>query len=228
LTVPNSLTRISVPVDGRFGGLLEIDNILPKSRSLILKKFLFVIALFSMGCQDHHFVPIEKADTKDFPKPPALTKEMTGTGVKKEGATPSFHDTGEKPQKQVMTQEHQSGGVYEKQLIVEGLLSLGGDMAGRDFSNHTLYVLAWNPQKKAPIAVGRFLKVKFPFTFRLDEGDIMAAGGDVLPGLQLAIEARLDLDGDVMTREKGDVYGLSEGLVRIGSSDIRLLLNQIK
>jgi hypothetical protein len=194
-----------------------------------LKKFLLVIAVFSIGCQDHHFVPIENADTKDFPKPPALMKELSGIGGVQEWETPAFPDTGDKAQKQVMTDEHQSGGGYAKKIILEGVLELGGEAAGGDYSNHTVYVLAWNPKLKGPpVAVGRFLKVKFPFSFRLDEGDIMAPGGAVPPGLPLGIEARLDSDGDVMTREKGDIYGISEGAVRIGSTDVRVVLNLIR
>lgn len=194
-----------------------------------MKKFLFVLAIFSMGCQDHHFVPIGKADKKDFPKPAALMKELSGGGGEVKRETPAFHDTGAKPQKQVMTDEYQSGSTYAKKSILEGVLELGGTVAGGDYSKHVLYVLAWNPAKKGPpVAVGRFLNVKFPFNFRLDEGDIMAPEGDVRPGLMLGIEARLDSDGDVMTREKGDVYGVSKGAVRIDSTDVRVILNQIR
>jgi hypothetical protein len=194
-----------------------------------LKRFLIVIAFFTLGCQDHHFVPIEKADEKDFPKPPALMEELYGAGGEAIRETPAFQDTGERAKKQVMTGKYQSGGVYAKKTILEGVLVLGGEAAGGDYSNHTVYVLAWNPLKKGPpVAVGRFLKVKFPYEFRLDEGDIMVPGGDLVPGLQLTVEARLDSDGDVVTREKGDIYGLSEGAVRIGSSDVRVVLNRIR
>lgn len=75
-----------------------------------------------------------------------------------------------------------------------------------------------------PIAVKRVPAVNFPITVTLSEKDSMA--GESLPGL-IRIDARVDSDGDPMTRDPKDPVA-SEDNVRPGAGQVLLVLTPVK
>jgi cytochrome c-type biogenesis protein CcmH len=72
----------------------------------------------------------------------------------------------------------------------------------------------------APVAVKRVPAMNFPITVTLSEKDSMA--GESLPGL-MRIDARIDPDGDPMTKNPTDPVG-SEDNVRPGAGQVLLVL----
>lgn len=72
-----------------------------------------------------------------------------------------------------------------------------------------------------PIAARRLVADRFPLAFEIGEGDSMS--GEALPDSVL-VEARLDGDGDPVTRPRSDPYG-SVDRVPIGRTDLRLVLS---
>lgn len=186
-----------------------------------MKKFIVVMLFALSGCQDHHFVPIEKADGKDFPI--AVSDPHAPKGAE----APVFDHSNVQPQKQVMT------GGYQKEieppsgkLIVNGVLELGPEQSKRNFDGFFLYVIAWNFEKPGPpIAVIRQENPKFPQPFSLDDSALMASefpGSDV----KLKIEAWLDGDSDVSTKKKGDVFGFTTSGVKVGEKGVKVILDK--
>ncbi len=206
-----------------------------------MKKFIAIISIFIFtACQDHHFVPIEKADEIELPG-----------AVNDNGK--SFAE-GAPPEKFVKTDSYQSGkapddknhtSIYKDdkapndsnhaklkqpaavpgRLIVSGSVAAGGKVLGKDFANHIIYVTAWNAEKKGPpIAVAKYEARSFPFEFGLYEEHMML---DAFPegGMPLRIEIWIDGDGDVMTKEKGDYLGISSSAVQLGDSNARVVVD---
>ena len=205
--------------------------------ALTKSMILLPLILLTVGCQDHHFVPMEKADDikmagtsreqngKTFAETgPAQKEVMTdayGENVKK---VPVFEDSGGKTLTEVMTAKNKKPAAHG--IIAAGQLSLGAAQSNRDFSEYTVYVIARLANRRGPpLAVSRYTGGKFPIEFTLDESNIMV-GEPPPPGEQLSIEARLDKDGDVMSKDKGDVYGTTTAPVAAGSSSISIVLNK--
>jgi tetratricopeptide (TPR) repeat protein len=72
-----------------------------------------------------------------------------------------------------------------------------------------------------PLAARRLPASSFPLSFEIGQGDAMAGGkvpDDVL------VEARLDSDGDPITRPRSDPYGREDN-VKIGTRGLRLVLS---
>jgi cytochrome c-type biogenesis protein CcmH len=59
--------------------------------------------------------------------------------------------------------------------------------------------------QRMPVAVDRVQVAAFPLAFRLTSENVMVAGTPFAGAMQLT--ARIDKDGDAMTREAGDVEG---------------------
>jgi tetratricopeptide (TPR) repeat protein len=72
-----------------------------------------------------------------------------------------------------------------------------------------------------PMAALRLVPSSFPLAFQIGQADSMR--GDPLPDSVL-VEARLDSDGDPITRPRSDPYGRQDD-VKIGTRDLRLTLS---
>ena len=72
-----------------------------------------------------------------------------------------------------------------------------------------------------PLAARRLPASSFPLAFEIGQGDAMA-GGQVPD--EVLVEARLDSDGDPITRPPSDPYGREEN-VKIGTRGLRLVLS---
>jgi hypothetical protein len=77
-------------------------------------------------------------------------------------------------------------------------------------------------QRGPPAAVKRLNVGAFPLRFELGDEDSMA--GEPLPD-PLRIEARVDSDGNAMTRDPGDPTAVEDG-VRRGATGLRLVLRR--
>ncbi len=195
-----------------------------------MKSFILLIAVFFLaGCQDHRFTPIDEA--KDV-KPPVIDKT--------ENPHKTFEKTDETAQKQVMTQAYRTDRKPgQKQLegagrlIVEGTLELGENIKDRDFSGFTVYVIAWlikmekDGAKPFPLAIGRYEAGKFPFAFSLHEENLMVKSYPD-PETKLLLEARLDKDGDAISKDAGDVYGYTGKTFTASATGVKLTLDKLR
>ncbi len=195
-----------------------------------MKKLILLVAiLFIAGCQNHHFTPIEKA--KDI-KPPVVGQA--------ESPHKTFDKTDEAAQKEVMTEAYRTDRKPEQKqlegkgrLIVEGILELGENIKDRDFNGFTLYILVWlvKMEKEGvrpfPIAIGHYAAGEFPLAFSLHEENLMVKSFPD-PEAELLLEARLDKDGDAISKEAGDVYGYTTAPFSTSAKGVKLTMDKLR
>jgi hypothetical protein len=86
-------------------------------------------------------------------------------------------------------------------------------------SPKALFLSARSVKGGPPLAAKKILDFKFPQSFLLDDTNVMIAGTK-LEG-EIEITARLDQDGDAMTRNPGDVSGKVR--TRVGEKGLLLI-----
>jgi hypothetical protein len=108
---------------------------------------------------------------------------------------------------------------------IEGTLELAPDLVGRIPPRAVLYLIARTAQGGPPIAVVRITDPSFPMRFsigpdnRMDQS--MPFAGDI------RISARVDTDGNAMTRSPGDLQGATEAPNAPGDRGVRLLIDEV-
>lgn len=80
-------------------------------------------------------------------------------------------------------------------------------------------------QRGSLVAVKRFSAGSFPIEFLLGEADMMFKNGAFAGELTLA--ARVDKDGDPITRKKGDVFGTADR-VKVGTKGVEVKLTELQ
>lgn len=75
------------------------------------------------------------------------------------------------------------------------------------------------------VAVKRFTAASFPIEFTMSKADMMFQNGAFEGALTLS--ARVDKDGDPITRKKGDVFGTVDG-VKVGASGVEIPLSELQ
>ena len=75
------------------------------------------------------------------------------------------------------------------------------------------------------VAVKKLPATTFPLEFSMSAADMPFQGG-AFDG-ELTLTARIDQDGDPLSREKGDVHGTLPK-VQVGSKDVRLTIDQVQ
>ena len=96
-------------------------------------------------------------------------------------------------------------------LRIEGTVRLDPGRAAPAGGRATLYIVARSAGAGGgpPLAVKRIAGPKFPVSFSLGPGDVMMPGTAFEGPLELS--ARLDRDGDPLTREPGEPAGVYDG-----------------
>lgn len=105
---------------------------------------------------------------------------------------------------------------------VAGTLELDKALAGRTFQGAIVFVTLREGGFGAgpPLAAKRIPAAAFPMPFEIGSADSMT--GEALPD-DLLIEARIDSDGDPITRPRSDPYGRADR-VPAGSKDVKVVL----
>lgn len=89
-------------------------------------------------------------------------------------------------------------------------------------SGGVLFVIARAEGGGPPVAVKRLAAASFPVAFSLGPGDVMMSSRP-LEG-RLRISARLDVDGNPLTREPSGLSGEVSGTVEPGAADLEIVL----
>lgn len=175
----------------------------------------FVMALVALAplfaaCQDHHYVPYDKV--KEHPK------------IVKEGQkSPRVLAPMEPRQKAVMEQNSPYKKPPTSLTIVSGVVDVSKDAASAADPSWTLYVIARPAGGGPPLAAVKEAKPSFPFSFVMTEKNIMM--GEPTPGMKIMVEARLDEDGDAITKGPKDLFGKATQPYVIGSDGVAVTLN---
>jgi hypothetical protein len=105
------------------------------------------------------------------------------------------------------------GGEFDPKTVLEGVIKLDGKLKDKVATGDVIFVVARKYEEGSeapgtPLAVRKLTVDKFPIKFSLDSRDAMFAGTK-LAG-KVVVTARVDKDGDAMTKNPGDVTGQSK------------------
>ena len=105
---------------------------------------------------------------------------------------------------------------------VTGVLSLDPSAAARVGAGGVVYVMLRpaGVREGPPLAAIRLPGSGFPLAFAIGDADAMT--GEPIPDAVL-VEARLDRDGDVATRDAGEPYGSADGIA-LGTANLQIVL----
>lgn len=113
---------------------------------------------------------------------------------------------------------------------ITGKITLASERKADVTPNDVVYLVARrisdNPSARGSlVAVKRFSASSFPIDFTLGAADMMFKNGAFEGELTLA--ARVDKDGDPITRRKGDVFGTVER-VKVGTAGVEVKLDHLQ
>jgi cytochrome c-type biogenesis protein CcmH len=107
---------------------------------------------------------------------------------------------------------------------IRGTISLAPELAGRVPAGAILFLIARRGESGPPLAVQRVPDPKLPLEFSIGPEDRMI---QQMPFAgPLTISARLDADGNAMTRLPGDLQGVAPGTYEPGASGIAIVIDQ--
>ena len=108
------------------------------------------------------------------------------------------------------------GGDFDAKTVLSGVIKVDGKIKGKIAPGDVIFLVARKADGAGagapgmPLAVKKLTAGKFPLAFELDSRDAMLAGTQ-LAG-KVVVTARVDKDGDAMTKNPGDVTGQSKPL----------------
>ena len=109
---------------------------------------------------------------------------------------------------------------------IEGQIDVSAELASKAKEGDPIFLIARNAATGGTIAVARLIvPKKFPIPFKLTGANVM------IPGRSLAgkvrVLARLDKDGEAMTKKPGDLVGEVEHLVEVPAKGVVLTLDTL-
>jgi hypothetical protein len=97
---------------------------------------------------------------------------------------------------------------------------------GKDTKLHEgawLFISVRKPEGGPPLAARKLPSPEFPYEFVLSSADSMMGNADAFKG-DVEVTARLDQDGDPITRDKGDSFGSLK--TKVGDQKVKLTIDQ--
>ncbi len=108
---------------------------------------------------------------------------------------------------------------------IQGSVSVSAELADRVPQGAVLFLIARRGGAGPPLAVERIASPRFPVEFSLGPEDRMI---QTLPFAgELQISARLDADGNAMSREPGDLEGRAPQPVSPGATGVSVVLDEV-
>jgi hypothetical protein len=173
------------------------------------------------GC-DRNIEPFEPGEE---PSPPDLARIFpaeSGAGASAGGETPRAAVPPARAEAQAGSGVANSGG----SAPISGKIELASEWADAAPEGAILFVIARREgaQGGPPLAVLRIADAKFPLDFEIGPSNVM------IPSMQftgpISLSARLDADGNAMTRGAGDISSPSLSALAPGARDVRLVLSE--
>lgn len=191
---------------------------------------LLIAATLSLGlvaCERKH----------DTPPPPSglppLTAEETSKVVQPTGAEASHAPSATTGTAGALPPGHPSidpngatpaDVALDPKATVSGVIKIDDKIKAKVAQGDTLYIVARvADQPGPPVAVKRLTVGKFPMQFELDNRDAMIEGTKMTG--KITLSARVDKDGDAMTKNPGDVTG--QKTVELPANKVVLTLDTV-
>lgn len=173
---------------------------------------LMIAVLLASGCDRNMepYVPGEKPSQPDLSKIfPAGAQQPVSPGIPE--APPGMGGRGAPPASSARP--------------IAGVVSIAPELAAGAPGGGVLFIIARVGEAGPPTAVKRFASPSFPLEFSLGPADRMIQTVPFEGPFQLT--ARLDSDGNAMTREPGDLQGRIREAVAPGAAGLRLTLDEL-
>ena len=187
---------------------------------------------FSLGCDRN----LEPFDPSEEPRQPDLARifpETQGPGPGLGAARPSGQPSpapapapmGRRGAAPVTVgNPGDSGDSPRGGATIRGRIEVAPELAADVASGSVLFLIARTGAGGPPLAVRRFASPSFPVEFEIGQQNVMIPSRRFEGAIQLT--ARLDSDGNAMTRLAGDLQGAIPGPVSPGEEDAVLTLDQ--
>ena len=131
-------------------------------------------------------------------------------------------ESGEATTQQAATETSGGSGTAREGATIQGVVTLGPKTKAKP--DQLLYIAARRKgQPGPPLAVKRINGASFPYTFELGAADAMMQGTSFEGDLE--ITARLDQDGDPMSRQPGDAFGTVDA--HVGQKGLTIKIDQV-
>jgi cytochrome c-type biogenesis protein CcmH len=175
---------------------------------------LVLVALALAACDRNiePYDPNEKVETPDLSKIFPEGAERSGDGPALRGAMPEPAAPATEP-----------GGAEAAPLA--GTIRITAALAERVPEGAVLFLIARSGAGGPPTAVRRIPDPSFPLDFEIGPDDRMIASMPFAGPFQLT--ARVDADGNAMTRNPGDLQGEAEGSFAPGEEDIEIVIDEV-
>lgn len=185
---------------------------MPLSRGLALA----VLAVLALGCDRkiEPFVPGEK------PEPPDLSR------IFPEGAEKAARQEAKSsPPAPMGGRGAAPVGAASSEQAITGTVTIAPELASRIPPGAVLFLIARNGDSGPPLAVKRIPDPKLPLAFSIGPADRMI---QTLPFAgPIKLSARIDSDGNAMTRLPGDLSGSAPETHQPGDSGVAVVIDQV-
>lgn len=108
---------------------------------------------------------------------------------------------------------------------LRGTIALAPELEGRVPAGATLFLIARRDDDGPPLAVKRIVSPQLPLDFSIGPDDRMIAQMPFRGPLRLS--ARLDADGNAVTRVPGDLQGAAPGAYEPGAENISIVIDEV-
>jgi hypothetical protein len=108
---------------------------------------------------------------------------------------------------------------------IRGQVVISPELADRIPAGAVLFLIVRRAGGGPPFAVQRIANPRFPFSFELGPDDRMVS--EIPFAGPMSLSARLDGDGNAMTRTPGDLQGSVDQSVEPGSEGVQLLIDEL-
>lgn len=109
---------------------------------------------------------------------------------------------------------------------IEGTITLAPDLADRVPGGAVLFLIARTGAGGPPLAVKRITAPQFPLAFSIGPQDRMIQARPFAGAIR--ISARIDSDGNAMSRTPGDLSGASAGIHSPGDRNVLLVIDEVE
>ena len=179
----------------------------------MLRKLALVAALAGLAACDRN---IEPYDPNEAPEQPDLSRIFPAGSERAPSDQP--------PTLPPSPREEQRAAPDEGQPI-RGTIRIAPELAGRVPSGAVLFLIARHGGAGPPLAVQRIAKPRFPLEFSIGPQDRMI---QAIPFAgEIDLSARIDADGNAMSRQPGDLEGRAAAAVEPGASGVAITIDSV-
>jgi len=170
---------------------------------------LVLIALLATACNRN----IEPYDPNEKVERPDLSK-IFPEGAERAGDAPAMPPAAEP-----------AAPTASEGAPLTGTIRIAANLAGRVPAGAVLFLIARTGSGGPPTAVRRIKDPSFPLEFSIGPDDRMIQAMPFDGPFQLM--ARIDADGNAMTRNPGDLQGEGKGTFSPGAHDIEIVIDEV-